>query len=320
MTHIPSSKRALLATIDVGTNTVLMQVARRDAAGQLEVVEDLATITRLGRGVDRTHRLDDAAVARTLEVLSGYAARAREHGAEILAVGTSAARDATNSEHFLTEAERILGTPLSVISGAREAELTYLGATQGLALDAEQLCVIDIGGGSTEIVLGEHGVIVRSVSLDIGAVRLTERHAVSAPATAEQLALVRADVARALATSAVKPSVPLIAIAGTATTLAAIALGVHPYDPKRIHGARVSLAQLREVSSRLAAMSLSERQRLPGLDPGRADVIVTGATLLLGLMEVAQATEMIVSNGGVRMGLAVQWLRQFPVDPTRGSE
>jgi exopolyphosphatase/guanosine-5'-triphosphate,3'-diphosphate pyrophosphatase len=315
-----SAESRLLATIDVGTNSVLLQVARRGAAGQVEVLEDRATITRLGQGIDRTQRLDDAAVARTLSVLSDYARRARELGARIVAVGTSAARDATNAAHFLAQAERILGTPLAVLSGNEEAELTYLGATQGLSLDADELCVVDIGGGSTEIVRGRRGRIVQSVSLDIGAVRLTERHGVSAPATPAQLAAVEADVARALAASRVKPSTPLVAIAGTATTLAAILGRVAPYDPKRIHGARVSTEQLRELTSALAAMPLAERHLIPGLDPGRADVIVTGALLLLGLVKVAEASEITVSNGGVRMGLAVRWLSQFPVDPTRGSE
>ncbi|HEX7477805.1 MAG TPA: Ppx/GppA phosphatase family protein [Polyangiales bacterium] len=310
----------LLATIDVGTNSVLMQVARRGADGQVQVLEDRATITRLGQGIDRTQRLDDAAVARTLTVLTEYARRAHELGAEIQAVGTSAARDAKNAAHFLTQAERILGTPLAVISGSEEAELTYLGATQGLQLHTGELCVVDIGGGSTEIVRGQQGRIVASVSLDIGAVRLTERHGVTAPATATQLAAVEADVARALAASAVKPSAPLVAIAGTATTLAAIIGKVAPYDPKRIHGARVSVTHLRALTSKLAAMPLAERHLIPGLDPGRADVIVTGALLLLGLVKVAEASEITVSNGGVRMGLAVRWLSQFPVDPTRGSE
>jgi exopolyphosphatase / guanosine-5'-triphosphate,3'-diphosphate pyrophosphatase len=305
----------LLATIDIGTNSVLMQVTRASASrdpssgGAFEVVSDRATITRLGRGVERTGRLDDGAVERTLAVLDDYAAHARSLGAQVLAVGTSALRDAANSEVFLGRARELLGTPVEVINGVREAELTYLGAAHGLSLEPGPRCVVDIGGGSTEIVRGDGPRVLALTSLDIGAVRLHERHAVGTPASAEQLALVDRDVDTALERSAVAPCPPLIAIAGTATTLAAIAYAVAPYDPLKIHGAQLSAAQIVEIATQLAKLPLDARVRVPGLDLARADVIVAGARILLGVLRAARAPSVIVSNGGVRMGLAVRELQ-----------
>lgn len=318
-----SPSRAPLATIDIGTNSVLLQIARAGAAtraGEVEVLDDRATITRLGRGVDRTRRLDDAAVERTLSVLAEYAKAARAVGARIAAVGTSALRDGDNAASFLERARAILGVSVEVIRGEREAELTFLGATQGLGLGDAPLCVVDVGGGSTEIVLGRAQRVLEAISLDVGAVRMHERHALSAPTTSEQLARVDADVTRALATSPVAPCAPLVAIAGTATTLAAIAGAVVPYDAAKIHGTRLPTVELIAMRDRLAAMSLAERQAVPGLDPGRADVIVAGASVLLAVVRAAQADEIIVSNGGVRMGLAVAELMSNTVDSRRSSE
>jgi exopolyphosphatase/guanosine-5'-triphosphate,3'-diphosphate pyrophosphatase len=316
----PSERSELLATIDIGTNSVLLQIARADARGGIVVVDDRATITRLGRGVDRTQQLDDAAIARTLEVLAGYAAAARDAGARIIAVGTSALRDAHNARAFLDPAQALLGTAIEVISGAREAKLTFLGATQGLHFEHAERCVVDVGGGSTEIVLGRGDAVIASVSLNIGAVRLTERHALGSPATPAQLAAITDDVCRALDASPVQPRTPLVAIAGSATTLAAIALKVAPYDPIRIHGARLNTKVVEALTARLASMSIAERGTLPGLPTGRADVIVAGALVLLELARRASASEFTVSNGGVRLGLAVQELRQKPVDGRRSSE
>lgn len=304
---------------------MLLQIARAGRDGGVDVLSDRATITRLGRGVDRTKRLDDAAMARTLEVLREYTSAAREAGARIVAVGTSALRDAENASEFLEPAHALLGTSIQVISGALEAELTFLGATQGLQLGAadEQdagRCVVDIGGGSTEIVVGRGREVLAATSLDIGAVRLTERHALDAPASAAKLRAIDDDVKRALDASKVKARAPLVAIAGTATTLAAIAMHMQRYDASRIHGARMSREEIVALADRLAAMPIAERGALPGLDPARADVIVTGARILLGVIDQAQATEIIVSNGGVRMGLALHELSQNTVDPARSSE
>jgi exopolyphosphatase / guanosine-5'-triphosphate,3'-diphosphate pyrophosphatase len=312
--------RPLLATIDIGTNSVLLQIARAADGGGIEVIRDRATITRLGRGVDRTRRLDPEAVARTLEVLREYATIAAAEGARVVAVGTSALRDAENAASFVEPARAILGAPIEVISGQLEAELTFLGATQGLPLDEGTRCVVDIGGGSTEIVVGRAGRVIASVSLDIGAVRLTERHALNAPASPDRLHAIDADIAQALMASPVKPCAPLVAIAGTATTLAAIHLQMATYQPKRIHGATLSRADVDALAGRLAGMSLQERVTLPGLDPARADVIVAGARILLALIDHAQATEITVSNGGVRVGLAVRELSHFRVDLARSSE
>jgi exopolyphosphatase/guanosine-5'-triphosphate,3'-diphosphate pyrophosphatase len=260
--------------------------------------------------VDASGRLDDAAIERTVAVLADYAAEARAHAARIAAVGTSALRDATNAERFLSAAHAALGCAVEVIGGAREAELSFAGALAGLDIDAAGVTVVDIGGGSTELVHRDARGALVTESLDIGAVRLHERHHVSVPARASELAAVRADAMRALASSRVPPQAPLVAVAGTATTLAAIEGAVDPYDSARIHGSALTHAQIERQCARLAALSLEERTRIPGLAAARADVIVVGALILGCVCERAQADRAVVSDGGVRIGLTLEMLRE----------
>lgn len=299
-----------VAAIDIGTNSVLMSISRPTPGGAFERVLERATITRLGRGVDASGRLDDAAIERTLAVLADYANEARAHSARIAAVGTSALRDAANAAHFLSSAHTALGCAVEVIGGAREAELSFAGALAGLSIDTKGVTVVDVGGGSTELVRrGADGALVTD-SVDIGAVRLHERHHVSVPARASELAAVRADAMRALSSSRVAPQAPLVAVAGTATTLAAIEGAVDPYDSKRIHGSVLGRDQIERQCMRLAALSLQERTRIPGLAAARADVIVVGALILGCICEQAHADRVVVSDGGVRIGLTLEMLRE----------
>lgn len=300
-----------VATIDIGTNSVLLLIAETSEAGLTPLLER-ATITRLGEGVDRTRELAPAARERTLACLAEYAKDIAEHAPDrVGAVGTSATRDARGGPEFAAEAQDVLGVRPLVIDGAREAELTFRGALSGLSVPGGRVTVFDVGGGSTEIISGVIGPyghipsIERAVSLDIGSVRLFERHVRSDPPAASEVAEVIADVERVLAS---EPAIPdyatLVGVAGTVTTLAAIALEVEPYDAARIHGTELELETIRELTRRLNRATLDERKKLPGLSPRRADVIVAGALLVERFVTWARKSDIVVSDRGVRWGLA----------------
>lgn len=296
--------------MDIGTNSVLLVIA---AAGQngAQPLLQRATITRLGEGVDQTRRLAAAAVERNLQCLRAYAEDLRAHGNPRLdVVGTSALRDAQGATEFLDEAERILGVRPRVIAGDEEARLTFRGALSGLVLSG-QLLVFDIGGGSTELIVGDAVSKQTSarVSLDIGSVRLTERHVRSDPPTPAEIAGIEQDIAEALASAAPLSSIvsgqalTLVGVAGALTTLKALELALSPYDGARVHGAALTLSAVEALCTKLAALPLAERKLLPGLEPKRADVIVAGALIARDLMRRVGATQTIVSDRGVRFGL-----------------
>ncbi len=302
------------AAIDIGTNSVLLLVAER-SGGALTPVVERATITRLGEGVDRHGELAPAARARTLECLSRYVEEARSLGvAALAAVGTSAMRDARGGPDFAGEVARLLGVAPRIISGDEEARLTFRGALSGLTVGGESL-VFDVGGGSTELVVGEGGAPRAKISLDVGAVRLTERHVAHDPPLPSELAAARGDVRAALA-AAPRPAgaATMVGVAGTVTTLAAIALEVVPYDGARVHGAVLSAGAVSEVCARLAGMTLARRLEVPGLDAKRADVIPCGAIIVEEILTSLGARELVVSDRGVRWGLAEELTD--PVDTT----
>jgi len=298
-----------LATIDIGTNTTLLLVAGTDPS--VAVLEERAEITRLGRGIGREGALDPEAIARTLAVLREYAATARRHGARIAAVGTEALRRAPNATAFLGPAAEILGTEVEVIDGEREAALTFRAVVESFP-DAHrgQLVVVDIGGGSTEIVLATDGRVEFRTSVPLGSVRLTEafvRH--DPPARADQDAIAAAvdDAVRAVPFSS-RPAT-LVGVAGTVTSLAAMALELATYDPARVHGHRLSRGDLGRQLARLAAATQAERERIVGLDPRRADVIFAGAVILERIAAAAGAAEVLVSDRGIRWGLLYELIR-----------
>jgi exopolyphosphatase/guanosine-5'-triphosphate,3'-diphosphate pyrophosphatase len=298
-----------VATIDIGTNSVLLLIAeRRD--GVLVPLLERATITRLGQNVDATRRLLPEAVERTLSCLASYAGELGAFGVDRLgAVGTSAMRDAAGGSEFIEAAGRLLGEPPRVISGDEEAELTFHGALSGLELGGA-VSVFDVGGGSTEIINGQAGAnpsFTRGKSLDIGSVRLFERHVRNDPPRKDELERARDDIRSALAT--VEPpdassGITLVGVAGTVTTLAAIELGLTDYDPARVHGARLGRASVSALAEKLAKLSLAERQALAGLEPKRADVIVIGAAIVQEVLDWSGSSELVVSDRGVRWGLA----------------
>ncbi|MBI5537825.1 MAG: Ppx/GppA family phosphatase [Deltaproteobacteria bacterium] len=302
-----------VATIDIGTNSVLLLIAEA-SDGRIEPVVERSTITRLGQDVDRTRSLHPDAVDRTLACLRDYATMLQQHPVDRLAVvATSASRDAKGAEHFVRQAESILGAAPQVISGQREALLTFSGALSGLPIDGP-VAVQDVGGGSTEIVVGAlqkgHPQVFSAVSIDVGSVRMTERFLRSDPPTQEQMDAVRAHVREELQRAPkVQAGVQWVGIAGTITTLAAIAIEVAPYDPKRIHGAALSIEQIDRLIERLASMPLEQRRALRGLEPKRADVIVGGALVVREVLASGAAGSMMVSDRGVRWGLALELAR-----------
>lgn len=301
-----------VAAIDIGTNSVLLLVASGSAEGVVPIVER-ATITRLGEGVDRTRRLEPRAVERTLTCLAEYAQELRSQRVDALeVVGTSAMRDADGGAEFVASAEALLGVRPRTIDGLEEARLTFAGSLSGLALNGP-VSVFDVGGGSTEVI---HGDAERTdspasaVSLDIGSVRLFERHVQSDPATRAELNLVAADIRRALAGApSASASSTLVGVAGTVTTLAAIELGLDDYDPARVHGHTMSFESVSAIADRLASLDLDARRALPGLEPKRADVIVAGAEIVRQVMLWAEKHELRVSDRGVRWGLAERLVR-----------
>ncbi len=305
---------ARVAAVDIGTNSVLLVIAAAGPGGPRPLLER-ATITRLGEGVDKTRRLAPAAVERNLACLRSYAADLHAHGSPPLdVVGTSALRDAHGAEAFLDEAERILGVRPRVIAGDEEARLTFRGALSGLSLHG-RLLVFDIGGGSTELIVGDAAGAAppeSRVSLDIGSVRLFERHVHTDPPAEGELVRVEAQIRSAL--SAAEPltrlargePTTLVGVAGTVTTLKAVELGMPAYDAARVHGAVLTLSAVEALYARLAGMSLAERVALPGLEPKRADVIVAGALIVRELLRAAGATQAVVSDRGVRFGLLEQ--------------
>lgn len=303
-----------VAAIDIGTNSVLLTIAETKPEGALRVVNQRATVTRLGQGVDQTGRLHPDAEDRTLACLVDYENDMRAAGvARARAVGTSALRDAVGGGSFLARAKDALGFDVEVISGTREAELTFFGALSGIDLGRGQrpnqaAFVFDIGGGSTELIVGNvqaTPAISQCTSLNLGSVRLTERNRPSDPPTTGELEEIRGQVRAALESSGivVPPTCPVVGVAGTVTTLFAIARQMHEYDAAQVHGQELDAQTIASVYDRLAKMTLMERLEVPGLSKGRADVIVAGAILCSELLAYAGASELIVSDRGVRFGL-----------------
>lgn len=302
-----------MAAIDVGTNSVLLLVAEA-RAGTVSAVEERAEITRLGKDVDDQGHLRADAIERTVSVLRAYAARAQELGAtRIAAVATSAARDAGNGEDFLSAATDALGARPDIVSGRREADLTFRGALMGLDPEGP-VAVFDVGGGSTELIV-QVGPLSDAASLDIGAVRLTERFIKHDPPLAEELSALRAFVAHALKDGPNLRGRPLVGVAGTVTTLAAISHELEPYRPGALHGTVLASETVTELVARLASMKLEARQEVAGLAPKRADVIVAGAIIVEQVCAHARADRLLVSERGVRWGLAAELLAEGPEVP-----
>jgi exopolyphosphatase / guanosine-5'-triphosphate,3'-diphosphate pyrophosphatase len=308
-------ERRRVAAIDQGTNTCRLLVVEAGGASPDEIPAELARdmiVTRLGHGVDATGRLDAAALARTDAVITRYGRRARAlHAERIRVSATAAVRDAANREEFARVVRAATGTEPEVLDGAKEAALSFLGGTHGLPVPQGPFAVLDIGGGSTELVTGsEPGVAERAISMQMGSVRLTERHVRHDPPVAQDLEAVRADVRVLLEDAAKAVSVDevrtFVSVAGTATTVQAVALGLERYDPDRIHRTWLRRAAAERTLTRLAAMTNDERAALPVMAPGRAEVIVAGAVILLEVMHRFGFDRTLVSETDILDGLVFE--------------
>jgi len=300
-----------VAAIDCGTNSIRLLVADLDpSTGAAVDLDRRMEIVRLGEGVDRTGRLSEAALARTFAACEVYAARIAELGAtDVRFVATSASRDAENRAEFVRGVLERIGVEPEVVSGEEEAALSFRGPTGALkaAGIAGPYLVVDIGGGSTEFVLGDSSVRV-SRSVDMGCVRLTERHLRDDPPTAAQVAAARADIEALLdeAASAVPldTGATLVGLAGTVTTLAGIALGLPAYDPAAIHLSRLPAEDVHAITERLLVQSHDERAAIPVMHPGRVDVIAGGALVLDAIVRRTGAPEVVVSEHDILDGIA----------------
>jgi exopolyphosphatase/guanosine-5'-triphosphate,3'-diphosphate pyrophosphatase len=313
----PEARPGRVAAVDQGTNSCRLLVLEPgdDGAAPTELARDMV-ITRLGEGVDRTGRIDPDALARTVDVVGRYARRSKALGAERIRVGaTSAVRDAENREEFVAAVRALTGSEPEIVAGEREAALSFLGGTHGLDGGAfpPPYLVQDIGGGSTEFVTGVRpGRAEHAISTQMGSVRLTERLVRSDPPSTADLAALGEAVDAVL--DEVEQAVPIreantmVAVAGTATTLQAIVLGLDRYDPDRIHRTWLSLEDVERTLADLAAMTNRERAAIPVMAPGRGDVIVAGAVILARVMARFGFERSLVSETDILDGLAFETL------------
>ncbi|UQU64010.1 Ppx/GppA family phosphatase [Couchioplanes caeruleus] len=295
-----------VAAIDCGTNSIRLLIADV-AGGTLTDVSRRMEIVRLGEGVDRTGRLAPEAVERTRAALLGYAAEIAELGVDrVRMCATSASRDASNAEDFRSMVRTVLGVDPEVISGEEEARLSFAGAVNGLNAEPPYL-VVDIGGGSTEFVVGFERVD-HAVSVDIGCVRMTERHLHGDPPAPAEVAAAEADITRAVDAALRKVSgrgaMTLVGLAGSVTTVAALALRLPEYDAARIHHARIPYDDVAKVTADLLGSTVADRRDLPVMHPGRADVIGAGALILRVIMERAGKLSVVASEHDILDGIA----------------
>jgi exopolyphosphatase/guanosine-5'-triphosphate,3'-diphosphate pyrophosphatase len=295
-----------VAAIDCGTNAIRLLIADV-SEGRLTDVARRMEIVRLGEGVDRTGLLSPAAIERTRQALLGYAAEIAELGVtRVRMCATSASRDASNAQDFRDMVRGVLGVDPEVITGAEEAQLSFLGAVQGLQADGPFL-VYDLGGGSTEFVTGTQ-TVARAVSMDIGCVRMTERHLHSDPPTPAELAAAEKDITAAVDTALAAVdghrARTLVGLAGTVTTVAALAHDLESYDSARIHHSRVEAGDVTRVTQGLLRMTVAERLALPVMHPGRADVIGAGALIMQIIQERSGHPFVIASEHDILVGIA----------------
>jgi exopolyphosphatase/guanosine-5'-triphosphate,3'-diphosphate pyrophosphatase len=292
----------------MGTNSTRLLVA--DVKGGLvRELERRSTVTRLGRGVDTSAQLSSEAIEEVCAAVSDYISIYEDLGVErVTAIATSAVRDAENSAMFLAELRERFALNADILDGAREAQLTYLGATAARA-PSDRTLVVDIGGGSTELVVGDGAELSFYDSLQVGTVRHTERHVSGDPPTQAELESLANDVQalidESLEGAALASARIGIGVAGTPTSLAAIEQHLDPYDPERVHGYVLSLESVQRMFSELAAMPLTERLKVPGLHPGRAPTIVAGVVILIQVMRAFGLSEIEASEHDILWGAAL---------------
>jgi exopolyphosphatase/guanosine-5'-triphosphate,3'-diphosphate pyrophosphatase len=295
-----------VAAIDCGTNSIRLLIADI-SAGSFREIDRRMEIVRLGQGVDQNKSFHPDAIERTLAAVSDFAIEISRRGvSKVRFCATSATRDASNRAIFIEGVKSILGVEPEVISGEEEARLSFLGATQELHDSESPFLVVDIGGGSTEFVFGARGVEAAK-SVNIGCVRMSERHLTSQPPSKDQVANAIIDIDRAISDAATLVPLKaktLVAVAGTATTVAAAAMELETYDRYSIHLARIPAPKVHEVSARFLTMSREEIAALGYMHPGRVDVIAAGALVLDRVMVATNASEFVASESDILDGIA----------------
>ena len=298
-----------VAVVDMGSNSTRLLVADVDD-GQISELERHSTVTRLGRGVDTSRKLSADAIEDVCDTVADYLELVKDHEpAQLVAIATSAVRDAENSGAFIGELRERFAMDARILSGDDEARLTYLGTCHERSV-AEETLVVDIGGGSTELVVGSGSDVSFHASLNAGTVRHTERHISHDPAEQSELETLADDV-RSLIDGCLQGSdfaraQKGIGVAGTPTSLAAIDQALDPYDPDAVHGSTLSLEAIQRMLSELASKSLAERLEVVGLHPGRAPTIVAGVVILIQVMRAFGLTEVEVSEHDILYGAALE--------------
>jgi exopolyphosphatase/guanosine-5'-triphosphate,3'-diphosphate pyrophosphatase len=300
-----------VAIVDIGSNSIRLLIADKTDHGEITELDRQANVTRLGQGVDTSNTLSDEAIERTYTVLADYAERMHKHDCdEKIAVLTSAVRDSDNGQEFAQTIKDRYGLEPHVLKGEEEARLTYLGATSGRdAADTTPTLVLDIGGGSTEMIIGAGPEVRFRVSTQAGVVRQTERHLPDDPPTQPQMDALSQDVRRILADNvpeelrtAVKKG---IGVAGTATSLAAIAQHLDPYDPEKVHGYELTTEECDRILGELSTMTLEERRQVRGLHPDRAPTIIAGVLIFKEVVRLFGLTEIEISEHDILRGAAL---------------
>jgi exopolyphosphatase/guanosine-5'-triphosphate,3'-diphosphate pyrophosphatase len=300
-----------VAALDCGTNSLRLLVADVEGSALTDVVRRMEVV-RLGAGVDQTGRLAPEALARTFAVLDDYAAQIRELGADaIRMVATSATRDASNREEFVTGVHDRLGIEPEVVTGDEEAALSFIGATRELRAESAltmPYLVVDIGGGSTEFVVGDTSGPIAARSVDIGCVRMTERHLFDDPPTEAQVDAARRDIVAAIDSARsvvpIEKAETLIGLAGSVTTVVALALGLEAYDAEQIHHSRIAAGDVRRITAELLAASREQRAAMSVMHPGRVDVIGGGALVLDTIMAEGGFADVVASEHDILDGIA----------------
>lgn len=290
------------AVIDIGTNTLLLLVVDET----MTRIVDLCRFGRLGKGLDATGRLDAASIDASLDICREYRGVLDAHGVQTpTVIGTQALREATNAAAFTAPAEHILRAPIDIIAGPREAELAFLAVARTFTdLAGSPYVVVDVGGGSTEIITTDGTTMTSAVSVPIGAVRLSERHLKSDPPSPPELAALHADIDAHVTPLSLPHGVPIVGTAGTATTFASVALRLSDYDADAVTGVRLSPADVTDVADRISRATVAERRTMPGMEPARADVIAGGLAIYARLMQRMRSPVLITCDRGIRWGLA----------------
>ena len=296
-----------VGVIDCGTNSIRLLIADIEGNNFREVTRQMQVV-RLGQGVDETNQFHPDALERTFAAVDLYAAELARRGVEkIRFCATSATRDATNRNIFIEGVKERLGIEPEVISGDEEARLSFAGATREFNRTDGPFLVVDIGGGSTEFVLGTD-TVESAISVNIGCVRMTERHFHNDPPTADEITIARSDIQNAIdiasASVDIKSAKTLVCVAGTATTVAAAALNLPEYDRHAIHLSRISADQVHAVSNKFLSMTREERAALGYMHPGRVDVITAGSLVLSKIVKATGATEFVASENDILDGMA----------------